>query len=134
MARFTEIAMADGFHVLLVDDEPDILEISRLSLELVGGWEVTTADSAEGLADLVRQVRPDLILLDVMMPGIDGPTAFKTLQASDDTSKFPVVFLTGKALQLDIEDLKSQGVLGAISKPFDPMTLDQQINKMMLGA
>ncbi len=84
-------------HILLVDDDDDIREVVRISLEAVGGWQVSSASSGiEGIAKAIAE-RPDAILLDVMMPGIDGPATFKRLQHDPATRNIPVILLTAKA-------------------------------------
>lgn len=109
--------------VLVIDDEGDIRKIARLSLGRVGGMEVVEAESgAEGVRKAEAE-RPDAILLDVMMPGIDGPATLALLRAGEATSKIPVMFLTAKAMAAEIERLKALGAVAVLTKPFDPMTL-----------
>ena len=114
-------------HILLVDDEDDIREVAGISLEAVGGWHVSIARSgveavARALAD-----RPDAILLDVMMPDIDGPTTFRRLQADPQTRGIPVILLTAKAQAADRHRFEQLGVAGTLTKPFDPMTLPHEV-------
>jgi len=113
--------------VLLVDDEPDIREVARISLEMVGGWTVLTETS--GAAALVRAAaeRPDAILLDVMMPDLDGPTTLERLRTDPATADIPVIFLTAKLQASDQRHFESLGVAGVIPKPFDPMALARQV-------
>ena len=113
--------------ILLIDDEDDIREVARVSLELVGGWEVLLARSArEGLAKAAAEL-PDAILLDVMMPDMDGPTAFQELQATPAIQHIPVILLTAKVQSTDQRRFADLGVTGVIAKPFDPMTLPRQV-------
>lgn len=113
--------------ILIIDDEADIREVAQVSLEMVGGWEVLTARSGgEGLA-LARDQRPDAILLDVMMPDMDGPTTFKKLQEDPASRGIPVVLLTAKALQPQQGPLADLEVAAVIAKPFDPMALPRQL-------
>jgi CheY-like chemotaxis protein len=112
---------------LIVDDEEDIRRIIRLSLERVGGMQVCEApDGTVGLAAALRG-RPDVILLDVMMPGQDGPATLAALRAEPATAAIPVVFLTARVVPGECRRLTDLGALGVIVKPFDPMTLPQQI-------
>jgi CheY-like chemotaxis protein len=116
--------------LLLIDDEDDIREVARLSLELVGRWDVVTASSgAEGIA-LAAAEQPDAILLDVMMPGMDGATTYRGLQANSDTSGIPVVLLTAKIFDRDVDRDGLEG-LTVIGKPFDPMRLAAQVARAL---
>jgi CheY-like chemotaxis protein len=113
--------------VLIIDDEDDIREVAALSLESVAGWEVIVANSgAQGLARAAEQ-QPDAILLDVMMPGMDGPTTFRELRKNPATAGIPVVLLTAKVQNSDQRRFADLGVEGVLHKPFDPMTLSTQI-------
>ncbi|MCT7984105.1 response regulator [Laspinema sp. A4] len=113
--------------ILVIDDEDDIREVAQLSLEMVGGWEVLTASSGnEGL--LVAEAKqPDAILLDVMMPDMDGPATFKKLQANPSTQQIPVILLTAKVLYADQRRFSELGVNSVIAKPFEPMNLAAQV-------
>jgi CheY-like chemotaxis protein len=114
-------------HILLVDDDDDIREIATISLEAVGGWQVSAASSgAEGIATAIAG-SPDAILLDVMMPDMDGPTTFRRLQDDAQTRDIPVIFLTAKAHTADRQRLEQSGVAGLLTKPFDPMTLSAEV-------
>ena len=118
-------------HILLVDDEDDIREVAGISLEAVGGWRVSCASSgAEGIAKALAE-RPDAILLDVMMPGIDGPTTFKRLQGDPQTRGIPVILLTAKAQAADRNSFEALGVAGILTKPFDPMALSAQVAEIL---
>ena len=113
--------------ILLIDDEADLREVAQLSLEIVGGWQVIKGSSgSEGLAKAESE-QPDAILLDLMMPDMDGFTTFKRLQANKATKQIPVIFLTAKVNPGDRSEFAQLGVSGAIAKPFDPMSLAQQI-------
>ncbi len=120
--------------VLLVDDEPDIRRIGQLSLERVGGWQVVLASSsAEALAAAGRE-RPDVILLDVMMPVADGPTTLARLREQADTAEIPVIFMTAKVQQHEVQRLLGLGAVGVIPKPFDPMTLPDEVRRVLASA
>jgi CheY-like chemotaxis protein len=113
--------------ILIIDDEDDIRDVAALSLETVAGWEVLTANSgAQGLARAVEH-QPDAILLDVMMPGMDGPTTFHELSKNPATAKIPVLLLTAKVQSSDQRRFADLGVKAVLFKPFDPMTLSAQI-------
>ena len=118
--------------ILIIDDEDGILEVAQASLEAPGGWRVLTARSGkEGLARAGTE-HPDAILLDVMMPDLDGPATLQQLRASPATRSIPVVLLTTKVQSADWHRFASLGVQGVISKPFDPLRLAAQIS-MALG-
>jgi CheY-like chemotaxis protein len=112
---------------LIVDDEDDIREVAQVSLELVGQWEVLTAASGRDGIARARAGRPDAILLDVMMPDMDGPSTLAQLQADPTTRDIPVVFLTAKAQSADRTRLAQLGVAGILTKPFDPLRLASDV-------
>ena len=113
--------------ILIIDDEDDIREVAALSLESVAGWDVVTANSgAQGVARAIEH-QPDAILLDVMMPGMDGPSTFRELRKNPVTAKIPVLLLTAKVQSSDQRRFADLGVESVLFKPFDPMTLADQI-------
>ena len=113
--------------LLVIDDEEDIREVASLTLELKEGWDVAAAGSgAEGLK-LARDGAPDAILLDVMMPDMDGPTTLRLLRNLPETRSIPVIFLTAKVQAADRRRYLDMGVSGVIAKPFDPLTLGRTI-------
>jgi CheY-like chemotaxis protein len=114
--------------VLIVDDEDDIREVAALSLEATAGWEILTASSGRKGIETAAREQPDAILMDVMMPGMDGPTTFKQLQQNAATSHIPVVLLTAKVQGVDQRRFAGLGVAGILFKPFDPLTLAEQIS------
>ncbi len=117
--------------VLLVDDDPNIRIVAQMSLEDVGQWQVILAASgAEALA-AVRQECPDLILLDIMMPEMDGVTTFIRLKESAAGCTIPVIFLTAKIQEHEIESYLSLGAAGIIAKPFDPLSLPDRIRQIV---
>ena len=117
--------------ILVIDDEDDIREVAQLCLETVGGWEVITAASGnEGVA-LASSEAPDAILLDVMMPDMDGPTTFQKLQATQDTQHIPVILLTAKVQASEQRRFADLGVKAVFVKPFDPMKLPFQLAKTL---
>jgi CheY-like chemotaxis protein len=117
--------------ILIIDDEDDIREVAALSLQTVAGWEVVMASSgAQGLARAIEH-KPDAILLDVMMPGMDGPTTFRELRKNPATAHIPVVLLTAKVQSSDQRRFADLGVESVLFKPFDPMTLADQISGVL---
>jgi CheY-like chemotaxis protein len=118
-------------HVLIIDDEDDIREVASLSLEATAGWTIYTASSGrEGIATAIRQ-RPDAILMDVMMPEMDGPTTFKQMQQTPELHGIPVVLLTAKVQGVDQRRFAGLGVAAVLFKPFDPLTLAAQISEVL---
>ena len=112
---------------MIIDDEDDIREVAALSLESVAGWDIVTANSgAQGIARAAEH-HPDAILLDVMMPGMDGPTTFRELRKNPSTASIPVLLLTAKVQATDQKRFADLGVSAVLTKPFDPMTLSKQI-------
>lgn len=120
--------------ILHVDDEPDIREIAQMSLEMSGAFDVVSVGSARDALDRLENLRPDAILLDVMMPEMDGPGLFRVLRSREDCADIPVVFMTAAAQRQSMDDLMSLGATGVISKPFDPMSLGDELQKVLNGA
>lgn len=117
--------------ILIIDDEEDIREIAQLCLEAVGGWQVCTAQSgSEGLISAQSQ-QPLAILLDVMMPDMDGLNTLEQLRANPLTRNIPVIFLTAKNNLLDRDKFAQMKVKGVIPKPFDPMNLAEQVVQLL---
>ncbi len=113
--------------VLVIDDDGDIREVTQVSLETVAGWEILTASSGrEGVAK-ARVEQPDAILLDVMMPEMDGLATYQQLQADPATRHIPVITLTAKVLPGDRRRFIDLGVKGVVAKPFDPLKLPLQM-------
>ena len=117
--------------ILLVDDEDDIREVAQMSLEMTAGWDVVTAASGAEALRRVAEDRPDAILLDVMMPEMDGPATARALKASDDTAAIPIILLTAKVQAADRRRFDDLGVAGVLSKPFDPMELAAQVSGVL---
>jgi CheY-like chemotaxis protein len=118
-------------HVLVVDDDPDIREVARLSLELVAGWRVSVADSGGAAIAIARREQPDVVLLDVMMPGLDGVRTAQLLAAEEPSAHIPVILLTATAPSFDDPSSPVAGVRGVITKPFDPMTLAVEVERVL---
>jgi len=119
--------------VLLADDEPDILEISRIALETVGGFEVLVCSSGEKLLERLSEFQPDLVVVDVLMPDMTGPEVFEEIRRRPEFDEVPVIYLTGVIQEEELEDLRKTGVADIILKPFDPMTLADRINSVWKG-
>ena len=114
--------------ILLADDEPDILEISRIALETVGGYEVSVCTSGRALLDRLTEFGPDLIIVDVLMPDMTGPEVLAEIRRQSEFDTVPVVYLTGVIQEAEIKDLLGTGVADVILKPFDPMKLADRID------
>jgi CheY-like chemotaxis protein len=113
--------------ILMVEDEPDIQVIGKLALEAVGGFTVNVCGSGSEALASGPAFRPDLVLLDVMMPGLDGPGTLQAMRQTPEMAEVPVVFMTAKVQPQEIANLRSLGALDVIAKPFDPMTLPSAI-------
>ncbi len=113
--------------ILVVDNEEYIQEVAKICLETVAGWEVLTASSGEQGINKASAYKPDAILLDVMMPGMDGPTTFEKLQANPATKAIPVIFLTAKMQASDRRRYAQMGMTTAIAKPFNALELAEQV-------
>ena len=116
--------------ILFVEDDPDIQVIGSMALEQVGGFSVTLASSGIEALALVTESPPDLILLDVMMPGMDGLEALKRLRANPETKDIPVIFITAKVQNQEVNQYLESGAVAIIPKPFNPMTLANQVREI----
>ena len=119
--------------VLMIEDDPNIRLIAEIALEGVGNWTVLLADCGEAGIEIALKEKPDLILLDVMMPGMDGPTTLARLKESMNPPP-PVIFLTAKVQSTEVEHYLSLGAAGVIRKPFDPLTLPDEIMALLNGS
>jgi CheY-like chemotaxis protein len=117
--------------ILYVDDEADIREVAQMALELDPAFEVRTcASGAEGL-EAAAAWRPHLILLDVMMPAMDGPEVLQRLRETAATAAIPVVFITARTQAREVDALRALGARGVLAKPFDPMALAEQVRALL---
>lgn len=117
--------------ILIIDDEEDIREVAALSLETVAGWNVLTAHSgSDGIRKAVAE-QPDAILMDVMMPAMDGPSTFREMQRTPGIEHIPVLLLTAKVQGVDQRRFAGLGVSGVLFKPFDPLTLADQMSSAL---
>ena len=120
--------------VLIVDDDEDIRTVSALAARRIGKWDVMVAATGEEALDRARTEQPDVILLDVMMPGTDGPTTLTKLREHPATAAIPVIFLTAKAQKQEVERYMALGAAGVIVKPFDVMKLADEVRRLVEGA
>jgi len=113
--------------ICYVEDDEDIQRIVRMSLERVGKMTVAVVSDPTQALQAFAEFRPDLVMLDWMMPVLDGPALFKQMKLRPETSALPVVFITARASQRDLDELKQLGAAGTISKPFSPRDLPDQL-------
>jgi two-component system OmpR family response regulator len=116
--------------ILYVEDEPDIRMVAQIALQAVGGFTVIACASGQEALDAAPGAAADLLLLDVMMPGMDGPSTLKALRALPATAGTPVIFMTAKVQAAEVAVYKGLGALEVIPKPFDPMELSAQIQRI----
>jgi two-component system, OmpR family, response regulator len=109
--------------ILFVEDDPDIQVVATMALESLGGFSVTACGSGEEALSRFSEIAPDLVLLDVMMPGMDGPTTLEALRRLPEAAKVPVVFMTARVQAYEMARYRELGAADVIAKPFDPMTL-----------
>jgi CheY-like chemotaxis protein len=117
--------------ILYVDDEDDIREIAKISLELEPDFEVRNCSSGARAIDEAATWQPDLVLLDVMMPEMDGPETLRRLAAGQRTSAIPVAFVTARTQTHQVERYLAMGAVGVIPKPFDPMQLACEVKELL---
>ncbi len=121
--------MGTPLRVVVIDDDPDLRNLIKLTLEFTAGWDVTTAqDGASGI-ETVRAIKPNLVVVDLMMPGMDGYEVCRRLKAEADTAAIPLVMLTARK-QLDELQLEQIGAAGVIFKPFDPDELAKRVREI----
>jgi two-component system, OmpR family, response regulator len=117
--------------VLLVDDDQNIRIVVQMALEGLTEWKVSLAESGMEALKLARDEKPDLILLDMMMPGMDGSTTYTQLREQKDIDAVPIIFMTAKVQTHEVENHMKLGAAGVIAKPFDPMTLHKEILRIL---
>jgi len=125
--------MKDLKKILYAEDEPDVQTVVEITVQSMSDYEIKICDNGKLLLDCVEDYNPDLILLDVMMPEMDGPATFKRLRSNAKTENIPVVFMTAKAQVHEVLLFQETGVIGVITKPFDPLTLCSEIQKIWEG-
>lgn len=114
--------------ILMVEDEADIQAVARLALQAIGGFTVEICSSGSEAIEKAPTFASELLLLDVMMPGMNGPSTLKALRDLPQTATTPAIFMTAKVQPSEIAQYKAMGALDVIAKPFDPMTLSATIN------
>ena len=116
--------------LLYVDDDADIREIVEMSLGLDGSLSVSSSAGGEQALSAMRRARPDLVVLDVMMPGLDGPAILARMRADPELRHIPVIFMTAKANPQEVARFRGLSAIGVIAKPFDPMALGSQVRAL----
>lgn len=119
-------------NILYVEDEPDIQAVAGIALESIGGFTLKTCSTGQEAIDAASDFQPDLILLDVMMPEMDGPTTLAELRKLPQLKDIPAMFMTAKVQPQEVDYFKSLGAIDVIPKPFDPMTLSEKIMDIWL--
>ncbi len=120
------------FKVLIVDDDQHIRRVGQLTLTKLADWQVSLADSGAQALQMVAEEKPDLILLDVMMPKMDGPTTLRLLRESGGAAQhIPVIFMTAKVQHHEVNQYLMMDAQGVISKPFDPLSLPDEIRNIL---
>jgi two-component system, OmpR family, alkaline phosphatase synthesis response regulator PhoP len=117
--------------ILIIDDEETIQTVVQFGIKMAAGWEVVTASSGQEGIQAAQSEQPDVILLDVMMPDMDGIATFKELQSYSKTAQIPVIFLTAKAQTAQMRQFHDLGVSGVITKPFNSLNLPEQITRIL---
>jgi CheY-like chemotaxis protein len=117
--------------VLLAEDDPDIQKVAKMSLKFAGVGEVLVVENGEECLAAAQREKPDVILLDVMMPRMDGYEACRRLKADAATKDIPVIFLTAKAQHFEVKKGLELGACGYLTKPFNPMTLHSEISELL---
>ena len=118
--------------ILYVEDDPDIREVVELAFELTANMRLISCDPSSPVLDLIRSELPDLVLLDVMMPGVDGITLARQIRADASLAGVPFAFMTAKAMPQELEQLRALGAIGVISKPFNALTLVNEVRSLIV--
>ncbi|MDO6441538.1 response regulator [Marinobacter sp. 2_MG-2023] len=116
--------------ILMVEDEPDIRAVAELALEAIGGFQLTACESGQQALEQIGECQPQLILLDVMMPVMDGPATLEAIRRLPGYAEIPAVFMTAKVQSDEVQGYLTQGAAGVIPKPFDPLTLADEIREI----
>jgi len=119
--------MSDLNKILYVEDQKDIQLVAQYALESIARFELKTCNNGKEALEVIHEFAPDLILLDVMMPVMDGPTTLKNIRKQDRFSNIPIIFMTAKVLPNEVSELLDLGATGVITKPFDPVSLGEQV-------
>lgn len=123
-----------ALRILYVEDDPDIQTIARIALEDIGGLDVATCESGAQALERIRDFQPDVLLLDVMMPVMDGPTLLTHLRQTPNGAQAKAIFMTARIQQNEIQQYLDIGAIEVIAKPFDPMTLAERITTIVAGS
>ena len=116
--------------ILYVEDEPDIQAVAKLALEQVGRFTLEVCSSGQEALDKAEKFSPQLMLLDVMMPEMDGPTTLKKLRGIAGLEDIPVIFMTARVQPHELQEYMEMGAIDVVAKPFDPMMLSNQIREI----
>lgn len=119
--------------ILMVDDDAHVRRVAEISLRKLGKWKVTLACSGKEALELAKSQTPDLIIMDLSMPELDGFQTMDRLKESKETAMIPVIFMTGWVQEDELEKCKQKGAVGVIAKPFDPLSLPEQIKSLLNG-
>lgn len=122
--------MSELQKILYVEDEPDIQAVTKLALEEIGGFTLEVCSNGDEALSKASAFSPDLLLLDVMMPGMDGPSTLKALREISDIGNTPAIFMTAKVQPHEVQEYKDLGAIDVIAKPFDPMTLSDNLRSI----
>ena len=125
--------MTELTKILYVEDEPDIQAVASIALKDVGGFTLEVCSSGKEALEKAVSYKPDLLLLDVMMPEMDGPSTLEALRRLPETTNTPAIFMTAKVQTHEVEHFKSIGAIDVVAKPFDPMTLAQTLRDIWLA-
>jgi two-component system, OmpR family, response regulator len=117
--------------ILVVDDDPAMRLVASIALEQVGGFEVLLAQGGLEAIECARENKPDAILMDLVMPDVDGPDVLQTLRQHESTDKIPIIFHTAKTDPSEVRDMLALGAKGVIGKPFDPAALAEEIERIL---
>ena len=120
--------------VMYVEDDPDIRAIAEIALQDVGGFTARLCESGAHALKVAPEFDPELVLLDVMMPGMDGPETLRALRELPGMAQVPVIFMTARLQRSEIDEYRALGAAGVIPKPFAPMTLSEQISEILASA
>jgi CheY-like chemotaxis protein len=113
--------------ILYVEDEPDIQTVTLMALETIGGFTVKACSSGQEAIEVAPAFEPDLVILDVMMPGMDGPTTMEALRKLPVTADVAMIFMTAKVQSHEVERYRAMGAVDVVAKPFDPISLADQV-------
>ncbi len=123
--------VSESISVVYVEDDPDLRELVEIIFARKAGMQIVALEPDPDVLEQVRKARPDIVMLDVMMPGIDGRTLASAMKTDPELATVPFVFMTAKARPQELEDLRGLGALGVISKPFDPLKLPDEVRRLL---